>query len=158
MHSLPTPVTRRSQKVYKPEFFEVFRKEKEARDAVRLTRDWLVDEDVKEVYTSRTTTSTGTDTQRQNLSARRSAQDVVLELGAILRCKDQARTGTRPPKAHRAFSHLPFVRGTTGPQGSQLSEGDDGGDAPDLYLEEDEAVKKEERDGGWLEEDDIEDC
>lgn len=49
MHSLPSPVQRRSQKVYKPEFFETLKKEKDARDGVRLARDWIVDEDMKQV-------------------------------------------------------------------------------------------------------------
>ena len=49
MHSLPSPVQRRSQKVYKPEFFETLKKEKDGRDGVRLARDWIVDEDMKQV-------------------------------------------------------------------------------------------------------------
>ncbi|KAH6904280.1 Rad17 cell cycle checkpoint protein-domain-containing protein [Coprinopsis sp. MPI-PUGE-AT-0042] len=39
LHSLPSPVQRRSQKIFKPEFFDLLQKEKDARDAVRLTRD-----------------------------------------------------------------------------------------------------------------------
>ncbi|KAF6752782.1 Rad17 cell cycle checkpoint protein-domain-containing protein [Ephemerocybe angulata] len=145
LHSLPSPVQRRSQKVFKPEYFEVFRKEKEARDAVRLTRDWVVDEDVK-----------------QNVGARRTgawpAQDVILELGAVLRCKEKA--GAKPPRAHRMFSSLPFVHGESGGGGSQLAEGDDGGEAPILEGEDDEEDEERlrlEKDGGWLEDDDIED-
>ena len=41
LHSLPSPVLRRSQKTYKPEFFAFLQKEKDAADSVQHTRDWL---------------------------------------------------------------------------------------------------------------------
>ncbi|TEB29646.1 Rad17-domain-containing protein [Coprinellus micaceus] len=147
MHSLPSPVQRRSQKVYKPEFFETLKKEKDARDGVRLARDWIVDEDMK-----------------QDVGGRRvgawSPNDVTLELGAILRCKEKG--GAKPPRAHKDFSSLPFVRGFNGVPGSQLAEGDDGlGDQPenssqDRFALDDDAPQLEKV-GGWLEEDDIDD-
>lgn len=43
LHSLPTPVERRNQKFFKPEFFEILKKEKEAADAIVDTRRWLTD-------------------------------------------------------------------------------------------------------------------
>lgn len=52
MHSLPSPVQRRSQKVYKPEFFDVLKKEKDARDGVRLARQWIIDQDISQVSSS----------------------------------------------------------------------------------------------------------
>ena len=41
LHALPTPVPRRSQKPYKPEFFAALQKEREAGDAVRDAHGWL---------------------------------------------------------------------------------------------------------------------
>jgi cell cycle checkpoint protein len=41
LHSLPSPVTRRSQKFFKPEWFEVAKREKEALDAVTDVREWM---------------------------------------------------------------------------------------------------------------------
>ena len=40
---------RRSQKVFKPEFFNSLQKEKDARDAVTITREWIAREDLKVV-------------------------------------------------------------------------------------------------------------
>jgi hypothetical protein len=42
LHSLPSPVPRRSQKVYKSDYFEYLKKEKDARDAVSDTRYWMM--------------------------------------------------------------------------------------------------------------------
>ncbi|KAE9384487.1 checkpoint protein Rad24 [Gymnopus androsaceus JB14] len=44
LHSLPTPVPRLNQKVYKPEFFDNLKKEKEAWEGVRDVRSWIVDQ------------------------------------------------------------------------------------------------------------------
>ena len=41
MHSLPSPVERRGQKSYKPEFFDVLKKEREADEAARETVEWV---------------------------------------------------------------------------------------------------------------------
>lgn len=41
LHALPTPVPRRSQKPYKPEFFAALQKEREAGHAVRDAHSWL---------------------------------------------------------------------------------------------------------------------
>ena len=49
LHSLPTPVPRRSQKQYKPEFFGFLQKEKDAWEGVRATRDWLMQNEVTQV-------------------------------------------------------------------------------------------------------------
>jgi cell cycle checkpoint protein len=43
MHSLPSPVTRRGQKQFKPAFFEGLKKEREALEAVKTVQDWLRD-------------------------------------------------------------------------------------------------------------------
>jgi hypothetical protein len=52
LHSLPSPVPRRSQKYFKPEFFSFLQKEKDAWDSVRITKDWITENEVKEVSTS----------------------------------------------------------------------------------------------------------
>jgi cell cycle checkpoint protein len=49
LHSLPSPVPRRSQKYFKPEFFSFLQKEKCAWDSVRATRDWITENEVKVV-------------------------------------------------------------------------------------------------------------
>lgn len=52
LHSLPSPVPRRSQKYFKPEFFSFLQKEKDAWDSVRTTKDWITANEMKEVRTS----------------------------------------------------------------------------------------------------------
>ena len=63
------------------------------------------------------------------------------------------------PRSHRAFSYLPFASNSGNGAGSQLTEGDDGGEVPDFIPLEDEPDEgtQVDREGGWLEEDDIED-
>ncbi|TFK24018.1 hypothetical protein FA15DRAFT_687660 [Coprinopsis marcescibilis] len=147
IHSLPSPVVRRSQKTYKPEFFDVLQKEKDARDAVRATREWVVAEDM-----------------RLNPEARRvcawGANEVVLELGTILKLRDRGlgpvsvagstpttsppnQTPTisaspanstnapvtarlsRPPRAHRLFTTHLFTKHSSGsPGAAQVNERD----------------------------------
>ena len=41
LHSLPSPVTRRSQKIYKPAFFDHLQKEKDAWEGVRDVQEWV---------------------------------------------------------------------------------------------------------------------
>jgi cell cycle checkpoint protein len=43
LHSLPTPVERRSQKVHKPEFFDYLNKGKDAYDGVEQVKEWLIE-------------------------------------------------------------------------------------------------------------------
>jgi cell cycle checkpoint protein len=49
LHSLPSPVPRRGQKLFKPEFFDYLTKEKDAWDAVRDVRGWIVEDAVARV-------------------------------------------------------------------------------------------------------------
>lgn len=42
-HSLPTPVERRGQKTFKPDYFDVAAKERDAWDGVRDVRTWLAE-------------------------------------------------------------------------------------------------------------------
>jgi cell cycle checkpoint protein len=44
LHSLPSPVVRRSQKVFKPEFFDMLNREKDGWGGVGDVRKWLIDE------------------------------------------------------------------------------------------------------------------
>lgn len=41
LHSLPTPVPRRNQKLSSPEYFDVVRKAKSAQEQAELTAMWL---------------------------------------------------------------------------------------------------------------------
>lgn len=41
LHSLPSPVTRRSQKIFKPAFFDCLQREKDAWEGVRDTQAWI---------------------------------------------------------------------------------------------------------------------
>ncbi|TFK34628.1 Rad17 cell cycle checkpoint protein-domain-containing protein [Crucibulum laeve] len=147
LHALPSPVPRRSQKLFKPEFFHFLQKEKDAWDGVRDARRWVVDE-----------------TLGGNAIAWRaggwSKSDVAVELGGILKSRDTTSLMTsRPPASHRLFSRMPFALGSN-ERGQQLGEGEvNGGEE-----EEEEELgiwgvgkKDEVHNGGWLEGDDIDD-
>ena len=41
LHSLPSPVERRNQKNYKPEFFDVLKRSRECEDGIRDTHQWI---------------------------------------------------------------------------------------------------------------------
>lgn len=150
LHSLPSPVPRRSQKVFKPEFFNSLQREKDARDAVTITREWIAREDLK-----------------VNAAAKRvggwSRTDVILELGGILKAREAVggrSPSSQAPPAHQLFSKMTFVRGGDNMRLSQLDEADTGAAAQviDEGYDEDECSRtKEEKDGGWLVEDDIQD-
>ncbi|KIK63965.1 hypothetical protein GYMLUDRAFT_40178 [Collybiopsis luxurians FD-317 M1] len=118
LHSLPTPVPRLSQKVYKPDFFENLNKEKEAREGVRDVRSWIIEQ--------------GSDSG-WDLSAW-TPKAIATELGGILRAQDVPSSKTlsptqRIPLSHRTFSSLKFIHPRTEIRTlgrEQLSEGDDG--------------------------------
>ena len=103
----------------------------------------------------------------QNAAAKRvggwSRTDVILELGGILKARE-AVGGRSPfsqaPAAHQLFSKMSFVRGGDNMRLSQLDEGDTGAAAQPLdegYDDDECSRTKEERGGGWLVEDDIQD-
>lgn len=148
MHSLPSPVPRKGQRNYKPEFFDFLRKQREAEAGVSETLHWL--------------------RQRETCGGGWTARDVALELPAVLKALDarqasasrQARAG--PPPSHRAFSSMRFVWGS----GSAAQVADEELDASLLPVEGDDESGtpedvpedvKESTLGGWLEDDDIED-
>ncbi|KZT02770.1 P-loop containing nucleoside triphosphate hydrolase protein [Laetiporus sulphureus 93-53] len=148
MHSLPSPVTRRSQKPYKPLFFDALQHEREAEDGVRDVQAWL---QLNEEW------------QAEGWSRR----NVALELGAILKVRDTAGVSlSTAPATHKLFSRLEFHEGSGGleqltedgevPQGMVLDES--GGASASGGKRRAEAGRDEDNSGGggWLESDDIE--
>ncbi|KAI0317547.1 Rad17 cell cycle checkpoint protein-domain-containing protein [Amylostereum chailletii] len=95
LHALPAPVERSGQKMFKPEFFAVGRREREAGEGVEGVRAWLSEESM-------------------TLWPRNA---VTLEMGAVLKAYDR-QTATankrRPPREHRLFSEIMFVKGAGG--------------------------------------------
>ncbi|KDQ55490.1 hypothetical protein JAAARDRAFT_195860 [Jaapia argillacea MUCL 33604] len=142
LHSLPSPVTRRSQKIFKPEFFDVLSKHRECEDAVEDVLEWTRDA-----------------SQHTNLLGGFSRSEVATELGGVLKALDLTGRHTVPP-SHRRFSLLPFVKQTNS-TGIALNEDDAGAtEAPDdvpTPPRRASSVDRSRESGGWLEEDDIED-
>jgi cell cycle checkpoint protein len=107
---------------------------------------------------------------KQNAAAKRvggwSRTDVILELGGILKAREAVGghfPSSQAPAAHQLFSKMTFLRGGDNMRLSQLDEGDTGAaahviDKGEGYDDDDECSRmKEERNGGWLVEDDIQD-
>ncbi|KAK7062650.1 RFC checkpoint protein Rad17 [Paramarasmius palmivorus] len=159
LHSLPSPVERRSQKVFKPEFFDFLNKEKDAWEAVRDVKSWIISQG----------RINGTPTEGVSVNqsdwdiGRWSPQLIATDLGAVLKTKDFRAGDPRapsaiPPVTHHRFSHLRFVQ--SGFEGRQVDESDTGpGDESVVDQESGFCVdaQTEVHDGGWLESDDIED-
>ncbi|KAE9386945.1 Rad17-domain-containing protein [Gymnopus androsaceus JB14] len=163
LHSLPTPVPRLNQKVYKPEFFDNLKKEKEAWEGVRDVRSWIVDQGAESGW------DLGAWTPRA----------IATDLGGVLRARDAASSssgsaGQRVPPRHRTFSSLKFIYPKSDMKSAgkeQLGETDDGEPYSEgaIVLEEQqemgmwqdgngsEPVMSKAEAGGWLEGDDIED-
>ncbi|PPQ88176.1 hypothetical protein CVT25_005141 [Psilocybe cyanescens] len=151
LHSLPSPVPRRSQKYFKPEFFGFLQKEKDAWDGVCATRDWLTESLIF----------------REDSGWRAggwSKKDVVLELGGVLKAQDaqQNQTFSKPPSLHRRFSQMVFTRTGNIVRASQLDEREDFQADQELDVNRDLdfvspslSSKPKEEKGGWLESDDI---
>ncbi|KAJ7720282.1 Rad17 cell cycle checkpoint protein-domain-containing protein [Mycena maculata] len=148
LHSLPTPVPRRSQKLFKPEFFDSLTKEKDAWDAVRDVRGWIAED------------ARSRDGDGWRLG-RWSRAEVVTELGGVLKARDAKQTGRQGPASHRLFSSLQFAAGGENRGLMQLGEGDvfvDNADVPeDEYGPRGGWEEIAGEGGGWLENDDIED-
>ncbi|KAJ7083621.1 Rad17 cell cycle checkpoint protein-domain-containing protein [Mycena belliarum] len=148
LHSLPTPVPRRSQKVFKPEFFDFLTKEKDAWDAVRDVRGWIAEDAVlKEANSWRL--------------GGWSRAEVATELGGVLKARDAKQTRAKAPASHRLFTNMPFVSGGEHRGLRQLGEGETSSDTVDI-LEDDGGPRggwselADMQSGGWLENDDIE--
>ncbi|KAF9481743.1 Rad17-domain-containing protein [Pholiota conissans] len=151
LHSLPSPVPRRSQKSYKPEFFSFLQKEKDAWDGVRNVRDWIAE---KEIVDDECGWRAGGWTKN----------DVILELGGVLKAREaNPNKSLSPiPPVHRLFSRMEFTRtGNTG-RLQQFNEGDllaDEMPEHDPYYDAISPTSRhgEKEQGGWLESDDIDD-
>lgn len=137
LHSLPVPVPRRSQKTFKPEFFEHLKRTREASDAVWHVSDWF---------------SRGT----SQVCGRWNRDDLVCEAGVVLNTPSSPHL--KPPQSHSLFSRLAFDEGE-----HLLSHMEEDYSPSQHDLNEDEFTKREVdtgdevADGGWLEGDDIED-
>ncbi|PCH37104.1 Rad17-domain-containing protein [Wolfiporia cocos MD-104 SS10] len=144
LHSLPSPVTRRNQKPFKPAFFEALQHERQAEDGIRDVQEWLL--------------------KREEFLARSwSRQDIALELGAVLKARDAVGIQSyRAPKTHCLFSKLDFTQKGVGLE--QLTEDADvpdddvsgADDAAEFGTGASELLTKREG-GGCLSDDDIED-
>ena len=120
--------------MYKPDFFDALKKQRTAEDAADDVRKWLGETELR-AYTK---------------------NEVVQELGAVLRGLSRASANNKPP-SHTAFSSLIFSR--TDGRGKVL---EDDEDQDEVYVPVDEErreaeVKGESIQGTWLEGDDIED-
>ncbi|KAJ7713743.1 Rad17 cell cycle checkpoint protein-domain-containing protein [Mycena metata] len=151
LHSLPSPVPRRGQKMFKPEFFDYLTKEKDAWEAVRDVRGWIMGDGA---IVGESDAPLGT----------WSRAEVVTGLGAVLKARDLKNASPRAPASHRLFSSLPFANGENRSGMRPLVEGDVASDDVDVPDEGDGAPvggwpgvdESGARDGGWLEGDEIE--
>ncbi|KAF8347458.1 Rad17 cell cycle checkpoint protein-domain-containing protein [Amanita rubescens] len=146
LHSLPSPVPRRNQKVVKPEFFEYREKEKEAWGTVHDVRNWVV----------RRTNIHDDDGWR---ICAWTTPEIATELGGVLKAFDSCQQlGTRP-RSHQNFSRMVFQRDPGASRYHHLGEdelnpiAEKDHDAWDVGNKGDNA---DEAGGGWLENDDIE--
>jgi cell cycle checkpoint protein len=168
LHSLPTPVPRRGQKLFKPEFFDFLTKEKDAWDAVRDVRGWIVEDATAKVCFSfslsrRVLTGLFQEGEGWRLGGW-SRAEVVMDLGGVLKARDVKQTQPQAPASHRLFSSLPFVSGADNRGLRQLGEGDSASDNVDIPEDNDggprggwSEIPDVQEGGGWLESDDIED-
>ncbi|GJJ11882.1 hypothetical protein Clacol_006120 [Clathrus columnatus] len=144
LHHLPSPVPRHSQKLYKPAFFDALRKTREAEAAVADTVEWLNDYN-----------------QRFESGRNWSNEEIILDLGALLRTWEMRGVGI-PPPAHAKFSSLTFVHPARMEQTKmeQLNE-DEHSEHPltqndsSIYFPHSKASEVSSNSKGWLETDDI---
>lgn len=105
LHSLPSPVARRGQKLFKPEFFETLNKTREIGDAVNDVWSWL----------------------RGRGHIQWSRSEIATEMGTILKLKSQIQQSDNDsdiPRTHSLFSSLPFAH-TNGPRLALLEDVDE---------------------------------
>ncbi|KAF9261419.1 Rad17-domain-containing protein [Marasmius fiardii PR-910] len=167
LHSLPTPIQRRSQRVFKPEFFDVLKKEKEAWEGVKDVRAWITHQTLggKDIDRDDWNGALGWDISRWCPSL------IATELGALLKIRDRSISASiRPPPSHRLFSVLQYVKSglSTGTSAEQLGENEGGmedegfvtiteREEGGLWNEgDDNDSRGNSNSGGWLDSDDIE--
>ncbi|EIW78507.1 hypothetical protein CONPUDRAFT_167507 [Coniophora puteana RWD-64-598 SS2] len=179
LHALPSPVTRRGQKVCKPAWFAARTAELDAAAGVGDVVSWLARR--RNPGTSASSLLSSSSSSGPNAEAetedergdgstggwgRWACAEVATELGGWLgaaeRCfsasQSAARGDMKLPRTHRLFSSLPWTEGGLG--GEMLGEDEDG---VDQAFEEDEGtgwlgagLDEEEETKGWLDDDDIE--
>ncbi|TFK67761.1 P-loop containing nucleoside triphosphate hydrolase protein [Pluteus cervinus] len=175
LHSLPSPVERRSQNIGKPEWFDKWKKEKDAWDGVRDVQNWL--QLGWDKASSSRIRQDQDDVAGVELSRHWNRTEIALELGGILKAYDNNAAFSQtdsvsfrpPPHSHKLFSRMAFVR-------DQKGHGAAGGtrnhtNEEDLAVEplegDEEAydvaaagafdhAKVEAQSGGWLLNDEIE--
>ena len=87
LHSLPTPVERRNQKFFRPEFFDNLKKAKEAAEAIDDTRRWLTD----------VALGIGTLEPRDSAPvAGWSRAEIATEIGGVLKARDTQNRSSYP--------------------------------------------------------------
>ncbi|KAI5116697.1 hypothetical protein M0805_000022 [Coniferiporia weirii] len=146
LHALPSPVVRHGQKMYKPEFFDVLKKTREAEDAVNDVWRWLQDSG----------------------STRWARSEIALEMGAVLKTRTRDIFGgghlndvIPPPPPHSVFSTLIYSNSKTSGTATLDVDGNDECET-EASKEEDiprsvaERSKTNDEGGMWLENDDIE--
>ena len=93
LHSLPTPVPRKGQKMYKPEFFDVLKRTKDAAEAVEDVGCWLrrsakMGGESKDGEGSHR--GIGDDGKEERfVCSSWTREEIVMEVGAVLRTREQ---------------------------------------------------------------------
>ncbi|EMD36255.1 hypothetical protein CERSUDRAFT_52549 [Gelatoporia subvermispora B] len=144
LHSLPSPVVRRSQKPYKPVFFDTLRRARNAEDALGDVRNWLLH---------------CPDQTEEGRAGGWTKGDIALRSGGVLKARTLSGMRAYVPPAHKLFSRLEWNKGAG--DLSQLAEGDDV-DVPDAEPFDDPEwadgrERRSESEGAWQDDDEIED-
>ncbi|KAL5504857.1 RAD17 [Sanghuangporus vaninii] len=119
LHSLPSPVTRRGQKIFKPEFFDFLKKTRDAEDAVSDVLCWL----------------------QESGSVRLSRDEIATEMGSILKMQTRGSASGNlkelidAPASHSLFSALTFSKSAS-QKALALDEDTDGADEAEIPVEE----------------------
>ncbi|KAG8903931.1 Cell cycle checkpoint protein rad17 [Tulasnella sp. 403] len=151
LHALPSPVIRRGQKNYKPEFFDVLSRSRQARAGIADALGWL-DQQRTEV----------------GISGGWSDTAVVCEAGTLLRALAESGRDPSIPPTYDSFATLHFWSKSKNPL---LADEDDPGEMNVSAVIEEEATNRRRGvmfspsqvddggdglQGGWLSDDDIE--
>ncbi|KAF8588611.1 Rad17-domain-containing protein [Ramaria rubella] len=150
LHSLPSPVPRRSQKMLKPEFFDILKKTRETEGCIVDIEERLNSAIAGEAAGGR----------------RWARNEVTLELGGILKALDTCGPGALP-RTHSAFTSLSFVHPAKMSNNSRsMQELGESEEPVDESITNDisgharswnYSTQAKQDSGGWLEADDIQD-